>query len=130
MDSYIWKIILAMKKYPRKLTFKSPDMNGLTVDAREHIKKVTEGTTITMLAENIIKIEYPAELIDHIKTVCVDNIDYRLDFIDHGNVYFMCNCYFPQGTGWGSEFFKNRWNKGKRTETPGCLIIEYPKKEY
>lgn len=116
-------------EYPRKLTFKSPDTDGRTEDAKEHIRKVTEGTTITMLAENIIKIEYPAELIDYIKTVLIDYIDYRLDFIDHGNVYWMCNCYFPQGTGWGREFFENRWDKGKRTETPGCLIIEYPKKE-
>ena len=120
---------MANNEYPRKLTFKTPDTDGLTENAKEHIRKVTEGTTITMLAENIIKIEYPAELIDHIKTVRVDYIDYRLDFIDHGNVYWMCNCYFPQGTGWGREFFKHRWDKGKRTETPGCPIIEYPKKE-
>lgn len=116
-------------EFPKKLTLKAPDTNRLTEEAKEHVRMVTEKTTITMLAENIIKIEYPAELIDYIKTVRNDYIDYRLDFIDHGDVYWMCNCYFPQGTGWGREFFKNRWGKGKRTETKGCLIIEYPNKE-
>ena len=29
-------------EYPRKLTFKAPDTDGRTEDAKEHIRKVTD----------------------------------------------------------------------------------------
>lgn len=49
---------MANNEYPRKLTFKAPDTDRLTEDAKEHVRKVTEEMTIPTLEDNIRNIKH------------------------------------------------------------------------
>lgn len=115
--------------YPKSITFKCYDTKDFTPDAQAFISRLKNEIVITMPAENIIHIEYPADIIRQVRTVNVDDTIYRLDFIDKDNSYRMCNCVFPD-VPWGRDFMRTRWNQGKRTEKPGSLTIEYPAIDY
>jgi len=80
--------------YPKAIGFKCHNPEGLTADAQEWLRRLRNEVTITMLAENIIQIKYPADIVELIKTVNVDDTIYRLDFIAPDDRFWMCNCVF------------------------------------
>lgn len=114
--------------YPKKIAFECSDKKGLTPDAQAFISRLENEVVIMMPAENIIRIDYPADLIKQVRTVNVDDTIYRLDFIDKTEGFFR-TCVFPD-VPWDREFMRTRWNHGKRTEAPGRLTIEYPTIDY
>lgn len=111
--------------YPKKIVFEYCDKKGFTPDAQEFISRLEKEIVITMLAENVIRIDYPSDLIKQVRTVNVDDTIFRLDFIDKAERFLICGCVFPN-VPWGRKFMQTRWGHGKRTETPGSLTIEYP----
>lgn len=112
--------------YPKQINFKCHDPNGMTPDAQEWIGRIKEETKIMMLAENIIQITYPADIVEQIRTVNIDNVIYRLDFVAPDDQFWMCDCVFPEVPWNNHDFMKNRWGKGLRVESEGVLLIEYP----
>jgi len=115
--------------YPKAIGFKCHNPEGLTADAQEWLSRLRNEVTITMLAENIIQIKYPSDIVELVKTVNVDDTIYRLDFIAPDDRFGMCNCVFPDVPWNNHDFMQNRWGKGLRVESKGVLFIEYPKKQ-
>lgn len=113
-------------KFPIEIDFECHDTKGLTPDARQWINRLKEEVKIKLLAENGIGIKYPPDIVKEIRTVNVDDMIYRLDFIDPGNRFNMCNCVFPKVPWNNKEFMTKRWPHGKRYGREGCLIIRYP----
>jgi hypothetical protein len=115
-----------MNAYPKAIGFNGPrDLGSSTPGYRDVCRKVMDGMKMTMLHENILQVEYPAELVRQIRTVNVDDRIFRLDIVPSGHDTRLC--LFPT-VPWNTEtFFRNgRFLKGRREETEGKLILVYP----
>ena len=119
--------------YPKSISFKVISPEGMTEDARKWFRRLREEVKMTMLAENILRIEYPSDVVSEIKVLNVDDSIFRLNFVDPEKKFNLLNCIFPY-VPWNlnEEFFKDRFRKLKRTDSEGVLILEYPpaKKKY
>lgn len=115
-------------QYPRTVTFETANPEGFTPVARSWLERLRREVRMTMPAENILRIEYPSDIVEQIRSVNVDGCIYRLDFISPGNRFFMCNCVFPSVPWNRRDFMNNRWPLGRRTEAEGVLTVEYPEK--
>lgn len=116
------------QKYPKEITFGSAlDRCKDPNDLNAGIRVIITNTKMAMLAENILQIDYPEELIEQVRTVDVDDTVYRIDLVKRETIGLGRICLFPH-VPWNHEnFFKNkRFDNGKRTETPGRVTIEYP----
>lgn len=112
--------------YPRAVTFETANPEGFTPEARSWLERLRKEVRMTMPAENILRIEYPSDIVTQIRTVNVDGCIYRLDFISPEDRFFMCDCVFPS-VPWNSrEFMNGRWAMGCRSEGDGVLTIIYP----
>lgn len=113
--------------YPKRISYDGPrNLASYTPGFHDLCREVMTGMRMTMLDENILQIEYPANLVKQIRTVNVDDSVFRLDFILTGHDTRVC--FFPY-VPWGrKDFFQNkRFLSGQREEKPGKLIITYPK---
>jgi hypothetical protein len=117
-----------MNEYPRKISYDGPrNLGSFYPDFHDLVVKVMIGLKFTMLAENIIQVEYPAELVWQIRTVDVDDAIYRLDFLLKGHEEHRI-AFFPHVHWNRKNFFLNgRFNNSKRTTSDGKIVIEYPK---
>jgi len=115
-------------EYPREITFgsvldrcKNPD------DLNAGLRCVITNTKMTMLAENILQIDYPEELVEQVRTVDVDDTIFRIDLVKKETFGLDRVCLFPHVPWKRENFFKNRrFDQGRRTETPGRVVLEYP----
>lgn len=119
-----------MKDYPKQISYEGPrNLGDYHPEIYDLVEKLKEGLKFTMLAENIIQVEYPAELVWKILTVNVDNIIYRVDFLLKGleedRIVFFPNVHWNRK----NFFMKGRFNYGKGTISYGKIVIEYPKLE-
>lgn len=119
-----------MNEYPKQISFDGPrNWGSFFPELRNLVEKVMIGMKVTMLAENIIQVEFPAELVYQIRTVDVDDTIYRLDFLLKGHEENRL-AFFPHVHWNRKNFFRNgRFDHGKRTTSDGKIIIEYPKLE-
>lgn len=115
--------------YPKNISFRSPlDKKSLDCPAetKEYLQKVVDGTTFSMPSENVLVIEYPADLVKKVHLVSVDETIVRIDFkyaIDH----FLHECFFPSVPWTRENFFRNgRFKKCKITFSEGKSVIEAP----
>ena len=115
------------QKYPKDISFSSRLTYWAHYDCPVRIKKAIEGTKMVLLAENILQIDYPEELVEQVRTVDVDDTIFRIDLVLKGTQGLGRECLFPEVPWDRKNFFKNkRFDNGKRTETPGRVTIEYP----
>ena len=112
--------------YPRTLGFECHNPDDFTGEARAWLERLRKEVRMTMPAENILRIEYPADIVRQIRTVNIDGMIYRLDFIDPNDEFWLIHCVFPNVPWNNREFMKSRFGRGKRTESEGMLTIEYP----
>ena len=115
-------------EYPKEITFDSAlDQCKNPDDLNSGLRCIITNTKMTLLAENILQIDYPEDLIEQVRTVDVDDTIFRIDLIKKEPFWYSRVCLFPH-IHWNREnFFKNkRFDNGKRTETPGRVVIEYP----
>lgn len=119
-----------MEKYPKQISYDGPrNLGGFYPEFHDLVRKVMIGLKFTMLAENIIQVEYPAELVWQIRTVNVDDTIYRLDFLLKGHEEDRI-AFFPYVHWNRKNFFKKgRFYNSKRTTSDGKIVIEYPKLE-
>lgn len=75
-----------MEEYPKQIGYDGPrNLGGFYPGFHDLVEKLKIGLKFTMLAENIIQVEYPAELVWQIRAVNVDDTIYRLDFLLKGH---------------------------------------------
>jgi len=112
--------------YPKTIPFETCNPTGLTKDAQNWISRLKKEVKITLLAENILNIEYPSDIVKEIRTVNVDDLIYRLDFIAPEDRFFNCGCIFPDIPWNNRAFMQNRWINGVRKSIKGNLTLTYP----
>lgn len=119
-----------MNEYPKQISCDGPrNLDSFYTEFHNLVEKVMIGMKVTMLAENIIQVEFPAELVYQIRTVNVDDTIYRLDFLLKGHEENRL-AFFPYVHWNRKNFFRNgRFHHSKRTTSDGKIIIEYPKLE-
>lgn len=120
----------ATDEYPTQISYEGPrNLGSFYPEFHDLVQKVMTGLRMTMIAENVIQIEYPSHLVWQIREVNVGDMTYRLDFLLRGHEESRVG-FFPN-VPWGHKnFFKNgRFCNGKRTTADGKIIIEYPKLE-
>lgn len=119
-----------MADYPKQISYDGPrNLGGFYPEFHDLVEKVMIGLKFTMLAENVIQVEYPAELVWQIRAVNVDDTIYRLDFLLKGHEEDRV-AFFPHIHWNRRNFFrKGRFNHSKRTTFDGKIVIEYPKLE-
>ena len=119
-----------MADYPKQISYDGPrNLGGFYPEFHDLVEKLKIGLKFTMFAENIIQVEYPAELVWQIRTVNVDNTIYRVDFLLKGHEEDRI-AFFPYVHWNRKNFFKKgRFNHSKRTTSDGKIVIEYPKLE-
>ena len=66
-----------MEEYPKQIGYDGPrNLGGFYPEFHDLVEKLMIGLMFTMLAENVIQVEYPAELVWQIRTVNVDDTIY------------------------------------------------------
>lgn len=113
-------------EYPKQINFKTVKPDGFSQSAREWLERLNNEVKMTMLAENILQIEYPPDIITNIRTVNVDDCIYRLDFIAPDDRFWLCKCVFPNVPWNNKVFMTSRWHLGRRIEINGLLTLTYP----
>ena len=117
----------ANSTYPKTVEFTSRLNWWAHYDCPQKIKEAIEGTRITLLAENLLQIDYPEALVEQVRTVDVDNTIFRIDLILKETQGLGRECLFPPVPWPRESFFRNaRFDNGRRTEAPGRVTIEYP----
>ncbi len=116
--------------YPKTISFRSPlDKKGLDCPEKtmDYLKKVVDGTKFSMPSENVLVIEYPADLVKKVHLVNVDDTVVRIDFkyvTDHP----LHECFFPDVPWTRKNFFQNRrFKRCKITFSEGKAVIEAPR---
>lgn len=119
-----------MEEYPKQIGYGGPcNLGGFYPELNDFIEKLMIGLKFTMLAENIIQVEYPAELVWQIRIVNVDDTTYRADFLLKGHEADRI-VFFPYVHWNRKNLFRNgRFNHSKRTTSEGKIVTEYPKLE-
>ena len=115
-------------QYPKVLEVKTPlsDYENAE-DAPKLIRDVVAQTKFTMLAENILQIDYPTDLVEQVREVNVDDSIYRIDFIYRDTPASVHNCFFPKVPWFSKNFFETgRFAKSQRTVMRNRIKIEYP----
>lgn len=119
-----------MEQYPKRISYDGPrNMGSFFPAIHDLLQQVMIGLRMTHLDENVLQVEYPADLVQQIRLVDVDDTIFRLDFVLTGHPENRF-CFFPH-THWGRKnFFKNgRFNNCRREETNGRLLVICPKLE-
>ena len=115
------------QEYPKNISFSSRLDWWAHYGCPPKTKEAIEGIKITMLAENILQIDYPKELVEEVRTVNVDDTVFCIDLVLKGTQGLDRERLFPLAPWNRRNFFLNhRFHDGKRKETPGRLVIEYP----
>ncbi len=117
----------ANSTYPKTVDFSSRLNWWAHYECPQKNKEAIEGTRMTLLAENVLQIDYPEALVEQIRTVNVDDTVFRIDLILKGTQGVDRECLFPKVPWTRKNFFRNaRFDNGRRTEAPGRVTIEYP----
>ena len=112
--------------YPKPVQFQTHDGSGFTDEAKAWLERIRTEVKLSMLAENVLRIEYPTDLVAQVRTVNVDDCIFRLDLYDPGDRFHLCHCIFPD-VPWNNRLFMlGRWPKQKRTEEPGVVTLTFP----
>ena len=113
--------------YPKDISFSSRLNYWTHYDCPQKIKEAIEGTKMVLLAENVLQITYPEELVEQVRTVNVDDTIFRIDLVLKGTQGLDRERLFPDVPWNRKNFFENkRFDHAKRTESPGRVTIEYP----
>lgn len=122
------KITMEKTEYPKEITFDSVlDRCKNPNNIPDGIRATIANTKMALLAENVLQIDYPEALVEQVRTVDVDDTIFRIDLVKKETFGLDRICLFPHVPWKRENFFKNkRFDHGKRTETPGRVIIEYP----
>ena len=115
------------QEYPKTLTFGSRLSRYPHDDHPQYAKDAIVGTTFTLLTENVLQVDYPEALVEQVRTVDVDDSIFRIDLVYRNSNGLGRECLFPH-VPWTREnfFFNRRFDDGRRTTSPGRVVIEYP----
>ena len=112
--------------YPKNIGFESANPTGFTPDAQQWLRRIKDEVRISLPEKNILRIEYPKDIVKQVRCVNVDDSIFRLDLIDPRGKFWTCNCIFPNLPADSRKHMLENWGKGVRHEDNGVLTITYP----
>ena len=117
-------------QYPKQISFGSRLTRWPKDEHPQRSVDAIARTRFTLLAENKLRIDYPEDLVEQVRTVDVDHAIFRIDLVYRGTEGLGRETLFPE-VPWTREnfFFNRRCDHGRRTTAPGCVVIEYPSLE-
>lgn len=111
---------------PNNISFESANPRGFTPDAQQWLRRVKDEVKISLPEKNILRVEYPADIVEQVRCVNVDDSIFRLDLIDPRGKFWNCNCIFPDIPADSRKLILENWGKTVRHEENGVLTITYP----
>lgn len=109
--------------FPKKIEFSTRNFLGLTSDAQNFLAILKEKISLRMLSEYELEVIYPTNMVREVRIVDVDDIIFRLDFVDYAGYRW---CVFPDVPWSNRAFFEERWSLCKRkVVTNGNIIISF-----
>lgn len=112
--------------YPKTINFKCADPKGLTPDAQEWLRRVKAEVKLTLLSKNVLRVDYPTDIVQRIRRVNVDDCIFRLDLIDPGDKFWTCHCIFPHIPWETKRVIFEHWNLCTYQFEDGAIIFTFP----
>lgn len=117
---------MPISNHSQIIGFESTNPKGVTPDAQQWLRRVKDEVKISLPEKNVLRVEYPKDIIKQVRCVNVDDSIYRLDLIDPRNKFWNCNCIFPNLPADSRKHMLENWGKSKRHEERGVIVITYP----
>lgn len=114
-------------EFPKTIGFESANPTGYTPAAQQWLRRIKDEVRISLPEKNVLRIEYPADIVKQVRCVNVDDSIFRLDLIDPRDRFWICNSIFPKLPADSSKHMLENWGQGLRNEENGVLTITYPK---
>lgn len=112
--------------YPQSIGFESTSPKGFTPDAQQWLRRIKDEVKISLPKKNVLRIEYPSDIVKQVRCVNVDDSIFRLDLIDPRDKFWNCNSIFPDIPADSRRLMLENWGKSVRCGRPGHLEIVYP----
>lgn len=110
----------------KTISFESANPSEFAPDAQQWLRRVKDEVKISLPEKNILRVEYPADIVKQVRCVNVDDSIFRLDLIDPRDKFWICNCIFPDLPADSRKHMLENWGKGVRKEDRGVVEITYP----
>ena len=113
--------------YPKTISFECTDPKGCTPDAKEWLRRIKAEVKLTLLSKNVLRVDYPTDIVKQVRRVNVDDRIFRLDLISPGDKFWMCKCVFPALPQETKRLILEHWDQCSYQSEEGTVIYTFPK---
>lgn len=112
--------------YPKTVSFECTVPKGCTPDAQEWLRRVKAEVKITLLSKNVLRIDYPTDIVEKVRRVNVDDCIVRLDLIAPGDRFWMHHCVFPALPQETERLILEHWHQCSYQSEDGTATYTFP----